>query len=419
MPDISKHPCFNKEARHQYARVHLPIAAQCNIKCNYCNRKYDCVNESRPGVTSNVLSPDQALFYLEGLVDIMPNLSVVGIAGPGDPFAQPENTLETMRKVRNKFPDMVLCVSSNGLNVEPFVEDLKALEVSHVTITINGVDTEVTKDIYGWVRYNKRGYFGKEAAELLLKQQTKAIKALVAAGITTKINMVIVQGVNHHHAREVAVWAAGLGAHLMNPIPMCPVEGTPFESIPEPQPALIKELRQTVGEHLSVMTHCARCRADAAGLLGKDSTEAARLLSEATRFTLTDEKERPFVAVASNEGILVNQHLGEADRLYIFRETPNGYKLVNQRSTPEKGSGNNRWEELADMLTDCQALLVGGIGPKPSEILSRSGLRIIEMSGMIDQGLDAVYKGKELRTISKTEAFKCGSGCRGNAMGCG
>jgi nitrogen fixation protein NifB len=419
MPDISKHPCFNKEARHQYARVHLPIAPQCNIKCNYCNRKYDCVNESRPGVTSNVLSPDQALFYLEGLIKIMPNLSVVGIAGPGDPFAQPEITLETLNKVKEKFPEMVLCVSSNGLNITPYVEELKKLEVSHVTITVNGIDTEITKDIYGWVRHKKRGYFGKEAASLLLEKQTNAVKALVAAGITTKINMVIVPGVNHHHVEAVATWAKGLGAQLMNPIPMVPVEGTPFEKVPEPQPALIKELRHKVNEFLPVMTHCARCRADAAGLLGKDSSEAARLLSEATRFTVTDEKERPFVAVASNEGILVNQHLGEASRLYIFRETPQGYKLVNQRTTPEKGGGNNRWEELGESLSDCRALLVGGIGPKPSEVLSHSGLRIVEMSGLIDQGLDAVYKGKELRTVTKAEAFKCGSGCRGNAMGCG
>ena len=53
----SAHPCFDKEARHKNARVHLPVAPKCNIQCNYCNRKFDCVNESRPGVTSSVLTP--------------------------------------------------------------------------------------------------------------------------------------------------------------------------------------------------------------------------------------------------------------------------------------------------------------------------------------------------------------------------
>ena len=43
------HPCFNAKVKGQFGRVHLPVAPKCNILCNYCNRKFDCVNESRPG----------------------------------------------------------------------------------------------------------------------------------------------------------------------------------------------------------------------------------------------------------------------------------------------------------------------------------------------------------------------------------
>ncbi len=63
--DLTQHPCFNSEARHRTARMHLPVAPKCNIQCNYCNRKFDCVNESRPGVTSAVLTPRQAVNYLD------------------------------------------------------------------------------------------------------------------------------------------------------------------------------------------------------------------------------------------------------------------------------------------------------------------------------------------------------------------
>jgi len=41
--DVSKHPCFREEARGVCGRVHLPVAPQCNVKCNYCDRRYDCV----------------------------------------------------------------------------------------------------------------------------------------------------------------------------------------------------------------------------------------------------------------------------------------------------------------------------------------------------------------------------------------
>ena len=84
------HPCFDEEAKHTNARVHLAVAPKCNIQCNYCNRKYDCVNECRPGVTSSILTPGQAAGYLKELDTRLDNLAVVGIAGPGDPFANPE-----------------------------------------------------------------------------------------------------------------------------------------------------------------------------------------------------------------------------------------------------------------------------------------------------------------------------------------
>ncbi|MGE5894530.1 MAG: nitrogenase cofactor biosynthesis protein NifB, partial [bacterium] len=55
-PDIAKtHPCFSKEAHFKFGRIHLPVAPACNIQCRYCIRKFDCANESRPGVTSTVL----------------------------------------------------------------------------------------------------------------------------------------------------------------------------------------------------------------------------------------------------------------------------------------------------------------------------------------------------------------------------
>lgn len=58
---IENHPCYSEKAHHRFARIHLAVAPACNIQCNYCNRKYDCSNESRPGVTSERLTPEQAL----------------------------------------------------------------------------------------------------------------------------------------------------------------------------------------------------------------------------------------------------------------------------------------------------------------------------------------------------------------------
>ena len=66
---LAEHPCYDEEAHRTFARMHLPVAPRCNIQCNYCNRKFDCVNESRPGVTSEVLTPEQACEYVDIWLD--------------------------------------------------------------------------------------------------------------------------------------------------------------------------------------------------------------------------------------------------------------------------------------------------------------------------------------------------------------
>src|SRR5512144_3132179 len=95
--DTDRHPCYSTDAQHKFARLHLPVAPRCNIKCLYCNRKFDCVNESRPGVTSAVLTPEQGLERFLETKRLMPNLAIVGVAGPGDAMANPEETFETFR----------------------------------------------------------------------------------------------------------------------------------------------------------------------------------------------------------------------------------------------------------------------------------------------------------------------------------
>ena len=194
--DLERHPCFNAKVKGQYGRVHLPVAPKCNIKCNYCNRKYDCVNESRPGVTSTVLSPYQALEYMEKVLEKEPRITVAGIAGPGDPFANADETLTTMRLIRNRFPDLILCLASNGMNLAPYAEEIAAIGVSHVTVTINAVDPAISAKIYSWVRDGKMVYRGQQGAALLLARQLESVRLLKQHGVTVKVNTIVIPGVN-------------------------------------------------------------------------------------------------------------------------------------------------------------------------------------------------------------------------------
>lgn len=418
--NIKNHPCFNEEVKGKCGRVHLPVAPQCNIKCNYCNRKYDCVNESRPGVSSAVLDPEQAVAYLERVLEKAPHITVAGIAGPGDAFADPGQTLETLRLIRERFPEIILCLATNGLNLSPYVKDLAQLQVSHVTVTVNAIDPEIGGRIYAWARDGKVIYRGEKAAELLLARQLEAITALKNHGIVVKVNTIVIPGINDHHVADVAKKMAELGVDIHNCMKMYPNAGTPFEDLPEPTAERMAALQTEAEKYVPQMKHCTRCRADAVGLLEDDKSEEFRgCLSECATSLPLQTAGRPYVAVASLEGVLVNQHLGEADRFQIWGSGKNGYELVEERPAPPRGNGIDRWLNLAESLKDCRAVLVAAIGETPSQVLSENGILPIEMNGFIKLGLEAVYNGGKVAGLKGRRTGAGGGCCSGQGGGCG
>ncbi len=420
--DFNRHPCFNAKVKGQYGRVHLPVAPKCNIQCNYCNRKYDCVNESRPGVTSTVLSPEQALYYMGKVLEKEPRISVAGIAGPGDPFANSDATLETMRLIRKTYPETLLCLASNGMNLAPHVPELAEIGVSHVTVTVNGVDPEITKNIYSWVRDGKVLYRGRQGAELLLARQIRSIEKLKHYGIMVKINTIVIPGINDHHIIEVARAMQKLGVDLLNCMAMFPNVDTVFEDLPEPAKSDMTEIRNKAEQYLPQMRHCTRCRADAVGLLEDDRTAEMRgCLSACARLPKHSEAKRPYVAVATLEGVLVNQHLGEATCFQIWGEDgAGGYQLIEERPAPPPGGGSQRWFNISRILGDCRAILVNDLGDSPKATLKKKGIKPVTMAGFIEKGLEAVYTGKGLTSL-QGRMHKCSTkgACVGSGTGCG
>ncbi|WP_321405163.1 radical SAM protein [Maridesulfovibrio sp.] len=420
--DTTKHPCFNKETAGSCGRVHLPVAPKCNIQCNYCNRKYDCVNESRPGVTSSVLKPFQAAEYMDAVLEKEPRITVAGIAGPGDPFANPEETLETMRMLNKKHPHLIFCLSSNGMGILPYLDELKEIGVSHVTITISAVDPAIGAKIYSWVKDGKVVYRGEKGAKVLLERQLAAIKGLKERGITVKVNSIVIPGINDHHIPEVSKVCAKLGADIQNMIPLKPTENTKFAELPEPGHDIIGPLRKEAGKVIEQMTHCRRCRADAVGLLGDDKSIAlCGTLKSCSELKPIDVKgPRPYVAVASREGMLINQHLGEAQEFHIWAEDgKDGFKLVEKRPAPKAGCGPQRWADLAATLCDCRAVLAAAMGETPQEKLAENGIEPHVVGGFIEDALQTVYSGGNMNIHKGRRGSIADACCTGTGTKCG
>ena len=264
---INEHPCFSEKACYIAGRCHLAVAPKCNIQCNYCVRDFDCVNESRPGVTSKIVTPQESVKLVEDVLEKFNYIKVIGIAGPGDPLAN-EETFETLRLMHEHFPQLILCLSTNGLLLPEKIDLLEKYGVGNVTVTLNAIDPEIGEKIVEFVNYNDKRYTGREAAEVLLRQQLKGIEEAVKRKMLVKINTVYIPGINDKHIPEIAKKVGEMGVYTFNLIPV--ISQYRFSDITPPTPKEKKEMQDVCSKYVRQMRHCKRCRSDAIGLLGKD-----------------------------------------------------------------------------------------------------------------------------------------------------
>lgn len=393
-----KHPCYSADAHHKYARIHLPVAPRCNIQCNYCNRKFDCVNESRPGVTSEVLTPELARDKFVWVKEEIEQLSVVGIAGPGDALADWEFTRKTLEHIKAVDQDITFCLSTNGLLLPEYAPEIVALGIHHVTVTVNALDPVIGAAIYKFVSYQGKTYTGVEAAALLLANQLAGIEYLVKHGVLVKINIVMIKGINDSHIPAVVKKVKELGVFITNIMPLIPASGSAFEHLPQTSTKELNALRDVCQLDIHQMRHCQQCRADAIGLLHEDRSQEFRMCNRpADNHTAKPRSKKLYqIAVTSKHGKLVDQHFGHATQFLIFRGDGQEFQLYETRAVNQYCSGmsecdaedaDNGRDKIIEALQDCNAVLTMRIGYHAKTRLHNKGIYILEYCDTVETGL--------------------------------
>jgi nitrogen fixation protein NifB len=260
----NSHPCFGGH-KNNVGRIHLPVSPGCNIACRFCDRVIN-TEEDRPGVTSVVLKPEETIEVIKEALEVCPEISVAGIAGPGDTLAT-EHALETFRIVKEKYPNLIKCMSTNGLMLYEKADEVIDIGIDSLTVTVNAVDPEIEAKLNKFIIYHGKKYEGVEAAKILIENQLKGIKKVADAGMTVKVNTVLVPEINGDHIEEIAKTVAEAGAWIYNIIPLIPQ----FELKDYKAPSCIDldEARTKAGIYIDIFRHCQHCRADAVGVPGK------------------------------------------------------------------------------------------------------------------------------------------------------
>lgn len=266
---IPFHPCLHPEAHYKVARLHLPVAPRCNTRCGYCDREVSPETASirAPGLSASILTPNQAVAKTRDFLSRWGLDVVVGIAGPGEPLANAE-TLQTLGLVRRAFPNIVLCLCTNGLNLPDRCEELHYLGVKHLSVTINSFDPSVVAQIQPTISKDGRVYEGNSAAETLIQNQMAGVEAAVECGMVVKVNCVVIPEINGASVMSTARQVKALGARVFNPMPLIP-RGS-FKDMSRPDDRYMARLRSLCSGIIPVFHHCKQCRADAEGIPGKE-----------------------------------------------------------------------------------------------------------------------------------------------------
>jgi nitrogen fixation protein NifB len=217
-------------------------------------------------VAAELLQPADALDLIEKALKICPEITVAGIAGPGDTLAS-GHALETFRLIHKKYPELINCLSTNGLLLERYAGELRRVGVGTVTVTVNALDPLILDRICAGIFLDGKAYEGTEAASILIEAQKRGIRKAADLELLVKINIVLIPGLNDSHIAEIAKTTAELGAGICNLIPLIPQ--FEFAGFPVPDCIELARAREAAERYLPVFRHCQHCRADAVGVPGR------------------------------------------------------------------------------------------------------------------------------------------------------
>jgi nitrogen fixation protein NifB len=199
---------------------------------------------------------------------------VVGIAGPGDPLAT-SHAEETFRSIHARFPELIMCMSTNGLLLEEKAEDLAEAGVRTITVTINATLLKTFVGVYAGIVYRGNYLTGTDAGQVLIPAQYAGVEKAVSLGMTVKINTVLIPGVNEDEIGEIAYRASLSGASRINIIPLIPQHE--MAECDAPGCDAVNKAREQAERYLPVFRHCRHCRADACGIPGSGKDFAEKL----------------------------------------------------------------------------------------------------------------------------------------------
>ena len=311
------------------------------------------------------------------------HITMVAIAGPGDPLATPDITLHAIRLIRQNYPSMQIGLKTLGIGSAALAAELAQAGLTYVEMQVDGVKAAVLEKIYAWIRPGHKTLRISDAVNLFIKEQRNGVAALKFHNLNVTIITTLYPSLNVDHVSKISAEMMEFGADGIHLIPYTPEPGAEVD-LECPGKELVAAATAKAATSLPIVEPW---------LTGARGENASSEIS--ARLSLPQPSTaRPNVAVVSSNGIEVDLHLGQAIQLLIYGPREDGLAcLLEARDAREPGSGPERWRNLAALLPDCFAILTASAGETPRKALAESGIKVLITQDNIEGTVDVLYGG--------------------------
>ncbi len=390
--NFCRHPCFNNYDFH-HAMIHLPVAGEYNVFFHRILQEKGQLSGICGENSSELLTPYEAVDRVQQAQKSIPNLTVAAIAGPGEVLADFESAKETLRLIRQSYPQMLLCLATNGLMLPVYAYHLISLGVNYVTVNMHTISPETGDKLYDHITYLGRHYTGIEGANILLQNQISGMSYLSSMGISVRMNILVMKDVNEQEICDMVYLAKECGCKMTNIVLPSMNNKDDFNGLNTYSNDEIGYLRRECEKIMPQSYFCKPCNSATVETLNTRFAIDFRDPGKGSAVKLQGEVPHYRFAVCSKTGILIDEHFGHATNFYIYDVRDGFVTFLETRPTEQYAQGTKedkaagRVYKLIKAIEDCNCVVCMRIGACPSDALREKNIDIYTTYNLIEDGL--------------------------------
>lgn len=337
---------------------------------------------------------------------------VVEIAGPGDPLASAETVLRALALLHEHHPDVVTGLLIDGPLLDEYAEELTDFGLAYVRVRLDTLRPRVARRLVAGAVFRADVLDRPEAAALMLEQAPRALTVARRAGLAASARVTLFPTLNLAEMGALGRAAARAGAEEIEVVAHEPLPGAPLARAGTPTAGELAEARAEAQRafeeerleplpQASVLGWLAGGRARPVALDDLDADDLRHLLpdpdQDLPQARLLPPRQAQLVAVASEDGTLVDLPLTHASSLRVYAVTRGAIRPVGVRTLTHdprrRLDGVGHAQDFLAALVGCRAVVATRIPGRAATLLRAVGIRPVQAGGPVGEVLDRVARG--------------------------